>query len=353
MHELSPQIAKIVKTAYLLLPLGLASLAGLCLLVAAMRKALTGGAALALGGLAGVIVVGSLSLGTHNLSVNTEPASATLSAASEGSAADGSATTVAAMTGSLSGSPAAEPQDASAEVSPAIVKAATIGYALLPLVLAVLAGLSLLIMTFGKTLDGPSALALGGLAGVVVIGSVFSLRGPNSDPVLPFASPGNDGSSGKALVAVVAADGTQSAAPAAAADTITRDEFEQFKQELETGFGALNDNALELKNMVSAFGSGDAKQAADAEAQLTTIEASLANLSAKVTAAEGGAANATKAAKAAASAATEASNAAASAQAAADGAAKAAAAAMEKAMEKPVPAPAPTDDPAPATGDGG
>lgn len=165
MYELSPEIAKYLKIGYMFLPLVLAVLAAVVLMVAAARKSLTGGTALVMGALAGIIVLGSLVLNANNLS-----------AAVEGTAI---VIPVSEIQPDQPAPPGAIPQ--------VVFTAATIGYTFLPIFLGLSGIIALLIVTFGKDLNGATALAIGGMVAIVVVGSIFTLQTPEGEPVNPLA----------------------------------------------------------------------------------------------------------------------------------------------------------------------
>ncbi len=136
-HGMGATLVRLLTLGYLMLPLVLGAVAGLCLLIAALRRSLTGGAALALGALSAVVVLGLIAVGPrHDALVRA---------------------------GEVHGLPAR------------LIDLLAISYALLPLFLGAVAAISLLVVTIRKTLDGPSALALGGLGGVIVAGTIVTL----------------------------------------------------------------------------------------------------------------------------------------------------------------------------------
>ncbi|RME74895.1 MAG: hypothetical protein D6776_04305, partial [Planctomycetota bacterium] len=135
LHGMSESLMRWVALGYLTLPLLLGAVAGLCLLVAAARRSLSGGSALALGGLSAVVVLGMLyaAPGHESLAKTVE--------------AHG--------------------------ISPRLLELLATGYTLLPLFLALVAVLALVIATLRKQLDGATALALGGLGAVIVLATVL------------------------------------------------------------------------------------------------------------------------------------------------------------------------------------
>jgi hypothetical protein len=146
-HGMPEGLLKLLTLGYLSLPLLLGAVAGICLLIAAIRKSLTGGAALALGGLSAVVVLGLIYAGqSHEALMRSEQ---------------------------LHG------------LSPKLIHLLALGYTVLPLFLAIVAGLSLLFATLRKSLDGATALALGGLGGVVVAGTVFAITAHVNPPQAP------------------------------------------------------------------------------------------------------------------------------------------------------------------------
>lgn len=137
-HGLSEQTISFLAHGYLWLPLVLAVVAGVSLLLLALRNKLSGGAALALGALGAVVVVGLLFM-----------------ARAHGD--------VAAM------------KELPHGMSAACVGIAAMGYIVLPLFLGAAAALSLLVLALRGGLTGGAAAGLGGLGGVVVLGTLCTM----------------------------------------------------------------------------------------------------------------------------------------------------------------------------------
>src|SRR5438552_17730574 len=95
MEHVHPSVQWFAANAYVLLPLFLGLVAGLCLLVTTIRGTLTAGTAAGLGGLGGVVVLGTIAMaGMHHR------------AAREGSEAARQAEIAAAVASTLRGMPA-------------------------------------------------------------------------------------------------------------------------------------------------------------------------------------------------------------------------------------------------------
>ncbi|GIW71846.1 MAG: hypothetical protein KatS3mg102_1388 [Planctomycetota bacterium] len=150
-HGMSEGMIRLFSLGYLLLPLVLGAVAGLCLLIAALRRSLSAGAALALGGLSAVVVVGML------FAVRAHGAMTALEAMPHG-------------------------------LPERLVGLLATGYMALPLFLAAVAAIALLVATARKALDGGTALALGGLGGVLVVGTLMGIE-RHVQAELPPAAP--------------------------------------------------------------------------------------------------------------------------------------------------------------------
>jgi len=303
MQDLPPILLKVLNLGYLFLPLGLALVGGLCLLIAAARKTLTGGTALALGGLCGLIVAGSVSLGAVERTAEAAravpqkaaPAAATVAttAATTGAQPASASVPAPAATGEAATAPPAKKGGLSAKM----YRWASMGYAVLPLVLAALSALALLISVLGKTLNGASALALGGLCGVVVLGSVLGLRGTDGTAVCPLGF----GASSQAI-------SDEPSGPAALAD-VDGEQDERIRavgNGLEILKAQLGEQVNALQKATEGLGKKSdqlLRQGGESSGRLQAIEAKLSSLDQQVNEAAKAAAGAKATADAAAKAA--------------------------------------------------